>query len=545
MRKVTIIILILLLCNLCVIIFNNNVKAEELRPIIITSNGSVEGTNKIQRTGSIYYLTGDIEFTEGSGPFLAAITIQKDQIILDGKGFKLQNFGNYVGAAIDLAERYNVTVKNFQIIGFSKGINFNKESNELKDSSYNTVVDNILTAPSSDGFNVGIWVAVSTNNKVINNKISGYNQFGILVYFSNETYLSGNEVTGNNVGISLDFRCENTVLRNNQMYDNEKNFEINYVYPSGFVQDIDTSNTVNSKPIIYWINQHNKTVPSDAGFVALGNCSEITVQNLNIKNNENGIILYSTNNSAIKDNHLDNCGNAIEIRACQNLTVSDNIIYGSSHSGVRISESSDIQIIENSIDSSSFGITLSGYNNDHAGYGGSNNVSILHNNFTGNNPAIDITFSTDNVISGNIFKNNPLCIRAVATTSNLIVGNHFTENRGSAIYLSEARNNIFYHNNFINNSAEIPQISWYGKSGGQNSWDNGYEGNYWSNYNGTDSNGDGIGDTPYVINEENQDNYPLMQPKTIPEFSSWTILLILISSSLVFLIINNKLRKRE
>ena len=44
-----------------------------------------------------------------------------------------------------------------------------------------------------------------------------------------------------------------------------------------------------------------------------------------------------------------------------------------------------------------------------------------------------------------------------------------------------------------------------------NTWDNGFEGNYWSNYNGTDSNNDQVGDTPFIIGANNQDNYPLMK----------------------------------
>jgi parallel beta-helix repeat protein len=70
--------------------------------------------------------------------------------------------------------------------------------------------------------------------------------------------------------------------------------------------------------------------------------------------------------------------------------------------------------------------------------------------------------------------------------------------------------NTFYHNIFKNNNKNVYD-SWNNLTA-RNFWDNGEVGNYWDDYNGTDSNRDGIGDTPYVINGDNIDNYPLMAP---------------------------------
>ena len=78
------------------------------------------------------------------------------------------------------------------------------------------------------------------------------------------------------------------------------------------------------------------------------------------------------------------------------------------------------------------------------------------------------------------------------------------------ILMNEFRyNNIFYHNNFVDNDIDAYDSS-------INIWNDEYPsgGNFWSNYTGTDSDGDGIGDTPYsIMGGTNQDRYPYLKYK--------------------------------
>jgi nitrous oxidase accessory protein len=80
-------------------------------------------------------------------------------------------------------------------------------------------------------------------------------------------------------------------------------------------------------------------------------------------------------------------------------------------------------------------------------------------------------------------------------------------------YGGSAENNTFYHNNFMGQyDTNHNYVYLNNLTETLNFWDNGREGNYWDDYNGTDVNGDGIGDTPYVIDADNVDYYPLMFP---------------------------------
>jgi parallel beta-helix repeat protein len=111
------------------------------------------------------------------------------------------------------------------------------------------------------------------------------------------------------------------------------------------------------------------------------------------------------------------------------------------------------------------------------------------------------------------------CIQLVGSSNNTIFSNTIDASYGPCIYLENSSDNDIFRNNFYVYYAQQVEI----RGISINVWDNGYPsgGNYWSDYNGTDSyfgpyqnvtGSDGIGDTPYVIDADNQDRYPLMHP---------------------------------
>ena len=179
----------------------------------------------------------------------------------------------------------------------------------------------------------------------------------------------------------------------------------------------------------------------------------------------------------------------------------------------------------------------------------SSNNTISGNNLTGTVPGgrgffrgISLEYSTANSVCGNsvVHAYEGIYVGAISSF-NIIAGNNITD-QVAGIYVTESsdhniicENNVtanidinfwaaavdnrIYHNNFMNMTVDSRQ--W--PSEAPNDWDDGYPigGNFWSDYNGTDlgcgafqneTGSDGIGDTPYVIDADNTDHYPLMKP---------------------------------
>ncbi len=104
---------------------------------------------------------------------------------------------------------------------------------------------------------------------------------------------------------------------------------------------------------------------------------------------------------------------------------------------------------------------------------------------------------------------------------NTIMRNNISSSRvGTTVY--GANNNVISNNNYVNNTMQFSANEDYLLTWGGSRSVNTVDKNYWSDYEGIDSNGDGVGDSPYVIDEYNQDNHPLIYPAQIlpPPFHS-------------------------
>jgi hypothetical protein len=139
---------------------------------------------------------------------------------------------------------------------------------------------------------------------------------------------------------------------------------------------------------------------------------------------------------------------------------------------------------------------------------------------------------SDKVIANNILDSVWIMAEDVLVTGNTISGdngiaiggwentvvNNIIENCKVALYFwAYARDNEIYHNNFINNTKLWQTGNLYNETVG--TWDRGYAegGNYWSDYllkypYAREIDESGMGDTPYAIDQYNQDNFPLMSP---------------------------------
>jgi len=243
----------------------------------------------------------------------------------------------------------------------------------------------------------------------------------------------------------------------------------------------------------------------NSSLIILDHATNVTIKNLQLIASSgmyykySGIGLYLDYSS---NNLISNCcllGATISLHAAHNNTISNN-----TNLRVYLDHSNYNTISNNDLTGSRVAESVNIRN-------GANNL-ILRNNST---KIVLSPSASSNLIFGNRINNANWIFLHIGpeSTKNLFVGNEIV---GPFVVQSSINSpdNLFYHNNFIDAwSAEYNPL----ENNATNKWNTTNEGNYWNDYLGEDLNHDGIGDTPYIINAFNQDNYPLMNPINIAQ----------------------------
>jgi len=337
----------------------------------------------------------------------------------------------------------------------------------------------------------------------------------VVAYYVN---VIGFSIMNGFAGIALDHVRYCNITRNNMATTSKQKV--------GIFSNGSSDNSVFENDIAYHllaINLYQSTINTIGANNITGNdvaiyCSDssrnIIIEN-RITDNFNSIVLASRahENNITRNNIVDNGYDGMSLwDFSSNNSVIENNITANQRHGISVFQSFNNRIFGNNITANrNRGIILS----DAAG-----NI-ISRNNLKSNEYGVSIASSSDNTISENNITNNDPGIRVAYSEYNRIYGNNITDN-GCGIKVEEySSDNRFYHNNFINN---LKHVGFYENTHLLDDvWDDGYPsgGNYWSDYDGLDVNNgpcqnvtgsDGIGDSPYIIDKSNHDNYPLMYP---------------------------------
>lgn len=423
-----------------------------LETVFIQSDGSIYPSMVPIQRNGDVYQITSNIVFEGMG-----IVVQKSGIVLDGLGNSLHGSGSLIGVKIDNAD--NLIVKNLRISSFDLGIEVSGSNNLLCDNE-------ILMNNKGVGLRQNEYTVIDSN-LIKDNSIGG-------IITLEQTYfgrIMNNTISMNGFGIgyvSDGHGWINTTIVGNKIFDN---------YGLG----------------ISFVGYHSQGVDN-------------TIISNQINNNRGGISL------------------AI---GCSGNLIYDNNVTSNQGSGINFEGGpSNNEVVGNNIEFNTAGIYLGPGVFWWEPYPEFNNLiadnSIENNEYFG----LKLLANGKNVIEENFFKNNSDAIildylnnpdypessdtPGFYSTKNVITKNTIVTNSyGFKIF--NCSNNRIFGNNVLNNINQVySDLS-------VNRWDDGFSsGNYWSDHIVADSNNDGVGDVPYVMDDYNIDYYPLFRPLSQP-----------------------------
>ncbi|MCX6698659.1 MAG: PEGA domain-containing protein, partial [Methanomicrobiales archaeon] len=373
--------------------------------------------------------------------------------------------------------------------------------------------------------NGGIFMTAREEAPVMNctirdNHISGS---GWGIFLRNNDYLvKNNQVSECGYGILLE-SSQNSTLQGNTLKDNELNLAVNGQNEEDYHHQIDTTNTVNGKPVYYLVGQTGAVIDgaTNAGVVYGISCPNLTVRDLELRNNQYGVFLIGSDRAVITN--VTALGNTIGFNILSsNAVLLDHCTATLNPiNGFMIRESDGVQI-RNSVASE---------NNDPEGGAGTGisvqNCYSFHMEKVTSSKNSMLGIELDNAHQTDLkyvkVETNGVSGIVVKGDSIQIIGSTIRDNDGPGIGMLESNNVTIWNNYFSNNenvdlsNALVTGSSWnITKTTGTNIVNGPFlGGNYWAKPDGTGwsqvtpDRGDGFCNAPFVYDSDNTDYLPL------------------------------------
>lgn len=350
-------------------------------------------------------------------------------IFADGVTIEGFNLTNALGSGVEILAGIEVN-SNKNVL--RNNLLFNNENGILINGHNNIVLDNNA---SNDIY--GIRAKSSDNNTMSDNTLMNSN-YGLFLLDSNNNIINRNQAMNNGFGIMINESFGNN-LTQNKMIGNS------YSFSCQGKNRIDTTNLVDGKPIYYLVGSFHQLInkTSGAAMVSCINCKDITIIDLDLRNNFYGIYLENTSHAVLEGNSLR--GNRIGVALTNSYYnhLSSNNASGNTV-GFKLEASRYNALQENDAIDNQVGLYLasSDYNR------------IIGDRFSENERGLLIRQSYQNLVSKNSLLNNSLGAELDHSLLSELYNNNISDN-DQGILLKQSANNNLLGNRLFNNSEAI------------------------------------------------------------------------------------------
>lgn len=352
-------------------------------------------------------------------------------IILSADGIVIDGFETTAAVGNLFKEWAGIKVESSDNIISNNLASNNDNGIFLTSSANNTLSGNNATRNTN-----GIRLERSNNNDIKANYLAS-NNYGLRLASSANNSMAANLATDNDYGILMD-SSEGNALRANLMYGNSYNFG------AGGVNNVSIDNLVDNKPVYYLVRALGYVIDSSsqAGTVYCIDCSNVTIKNLTLKNNLNGIFLSNTTNSRLENNSVNNNSYGIRLISSSKNNIRNNEISNNLVDGLTLDLSDNNTIEDNTA-----------LRNNHYGFSILYSVGniITANNVSINNNGVGINYSRYNLISGDAIsfnRNNGLLLKD-SSYNNIFM--NLLNNNSKGLWSITSPNNTFKSNDVSGN----------------------------------------------------------------------------------------------